>query len=282
MLTILHTTVGNETNSVSARELHKRLGVKKDFTNWIKDQIQRGAFEENIDFTVVLANAEKGVSEKVTLYSNGLYRNEKGQILPVDYILTIDTAKHIAMMSGTDKGKEIRKYFIQVERDHKVLLAQHQSLLLAQAEERTQQIKDACNSGSAKANTVIQELTSTNKKLETTNKKLQEKLDTAVNKRVLQEFNGYKSISLLHKELEIVSPTLSEFFDIFRAYNYIRTVPCTRNELATEGIGDKDSNSNPRFTYTEVMRLLDQAKPHLEYSKEKQLRHLSEDQANNY
>jgi len=222
MLTILHTTVGNETNSVSARELHKRLGVKRNFSDWIKYQIQRGAFEENIDFTIVWSdtrNVFAFLSETEMLKQFKSSQSATASGYQSDYILTIDTAKHIAMMSGTDKGKEIRKYFIQVERDHKVLLAQHQSLLLAQAEERTQhqallltqaeertqQIKEACNSGFAKANTVIQELETNNKELETnnkeletTNKKLQEKLDTAVNKRVLQEFNGYKSISLLH------------------------------------------------------------------------------------
>jgi phage anti-repressor protein len=297
MLTILHTTVGNETNSVSARELHKRLEIKTDFSDWIKYQIKRGAFEENLDFTVVWSDPRNKVafiSETEMLKQFTTSQKAVASGYQSDYILTLDTAKEIAMMSGTNKGKSVRNYFIQVERDHKVLLAQHRSLLLAQAEERTQQIKDACNSGSAKANTVIQELetnnkeletnnkelTSNNKKLETTNKELQEKLDTAVNKRVLQEYNGYKSISALYEELEIVSPTLREFFNIFRKYNYIRTVPCTRNELATEGIGAIDSKNNPRFTYTEVMRLLDQAKQELEYSKAKQLRHLSEDQAN--
>jgi phage anti-repressor protein len=100
-------------NSVSARDLYLELGVKKDFSSWIKVQLKRGLFEENIDFITVPL---KGVSEKVTLQPNGLYRNEQGQVVSVDYILTLDTAKEIAMMSGTAKGKEVRNYFIEVEK----------------------------------------------------------------------------------------------------------------------------------------------------------------------
>jgi phage anti-repressor protein/very-short-patch-repair endonuclease len=93
LIKISQAKIGDEEQHVvSARDLHKKLGVKKDFSDWIKIQIQRGFFEENIDFVVVPL---KGVSEKVTLYSNGLYRNEKGQVIPVDYILTLVTATNI-------------------------------------------------------------------------------------------------------------------------------------------------------------------------------------------
>jgi hypothetical protein len=34
----------------------------------------------------------------------------------VEYFLTIDAAKHIAMMSGTDRGFDVRDYFIECER----------------------------------------------------------------------------------------------------------------------------------------------------------------------
>lgn len=41
-----------------------------------------------------------------------------------EYILTLDSAKHIAMMSQSKKAKEIRNYFIQVEKEYIAMLKQ--------------------------------------------------------------------------------------------------------------------------------------------------------------
>ena len=49
---------------------------------------------------------------KILPITNG---NGRTQILD-DYFLTIDTAKHLAMQSQTEKGREYRTYFIQVEK----------------------------------------------------------------------------------------------------------------------------------------------------------------------
>lgn len=87
-------------NAVNARDLHEFLMIGRDFTNWIKDQIERGRFVESRDFEVF---AEKG-------------GNPSGGRPRTDYALTIDCAKHIAMLSNTDKGHEVREYFIECER----------------------------------------------------------------------------------------------------------------------------------------------------------------------
>jgi anti-repressor protein len=89
--------------TVNARELHAFLGVGKDFSNWIKDQIARARLVENRDFIIF---AEKGEN-------SGRGRSS------IEYYLTIEAGKHIAMMSGTDKGFEIRDYFIECERQAK-------------------------------------------------------------------------------------------------------------------------------------------------------------------
>lgn len=83
---------------VSARQLHEELGVKTRFSQWAKQNFKH--FRENIDFTSVVTT---------TLVNNGAKRELQ------DYALTIEMAKHIAMMSGTNKGYEIRDYFIKVE-----------------------------------------------------------------------------------------------------------------------------------------------------------------------
>jgi len=87
-------------NSVNARNLHLFLSVKQYFSDWIKYQLKRGLFEKNSDFIVVSQfcdTANKNINE---------------------YYLTLDSAKEIAMMSGTAKGKEVRNYFIQVEKEY--------------------------------------------------------------------------------------------------------------------------------------------------------------------
>jgi phage anti-repressor protein len=124
--------IGNEEiNSVLASELYEQLEIKKDFTNWMKAQIKRGMFEESFDFVVVWSYAQKGGSSKIDkLVSEGLPKGEKSKQAAFangwsyDYILSPDTAKEIAMMSQTQKGKEIRKYFINVEKVAKKMLGE--------------------------------------------------------------------------------------------------------------------------------------------------------------
>ena len=89
---------GQFENTVNARDLWSKLEVKKDFSAWYKTQVKRAKLIENRDF----------VSESVTPLSGGMVR--------IEYHLTVDAAKHIAMMSGTDRGCDVRDYFIQCER----------------------------------------------------------------------------------------------------------------------------------------------------------------------
>lgn len=86
---------------VSARQLHKTLEVKTRFSQWVEQNFK--GFEENYDFCSVVTTTQL---------------NQYGGTKELqDYALSLDTAKHLAMMSKTDKGKEVRQYFIQVEKD---------------------------------------------------------------------------------------------------------------------------------------------------------------------
>jgi len=96
----------DEVNSVNARDLYKQLEIKQEFANWIKTQINTLGLEENIDFF----SFDKNVKREI------------GSTVKKEYIITIDTAKHIAMASRTPKGKEIRNYFISVEKKLKLIL----------------------------------------------------------------------------------------------------------------------------------------------------------------
>ena len=102
----------------SARSVHAELGVKKDFSDWIKAQIKRAMLVENVDFVVLPQKGE----------------NLAGGRPALEYHLTIEAGKHIAMLSGTAKGRKVREYFLECERQAKeaaVVLTPMQTLLLA-------------------------------------------------------------------------------------------------------------------------------------------------------
>ncbi len=95
-------TVNFDTQTVSARELHKALGIEKRFSAWFETNSQ--GFVENEDFTSVLKGTE--------VQNNGGVQIRELQ----DYDLSVDMAKHICLMSRTDKGKQCRQYLIDLEK----------------------------------------------------------------------------------------------------------------------------------------------------------------------
>lgn len=95
---LLKVNYESERITLSARELHEFLNVTERFSSWF-DRMKQYGFEENHDY----------LGRKVF---NTLARQELQ-----DYQITIDMAKEIAMLQRSDKGKEIRQYFIQLERE---------------------------------------------------------------------------------------------------------------------------------------------------------------------
>lgn len=103
---------GATVETVNARNLHEGLSIGKDFSNWIKAQIKRAMLTEGVDYVVF---AQKG---------------DSGRPL-VEYHLTLEAGKHIAMLSGTAKGREVRDYFIECERKAKAPIAQSPAQMFA-------------------------------------------------------------------------------------------------------------------------------------------------------
>lgn len=91
---------------VSARELYQALEIKKSyrFSQWFETNAKH--LIENEDFTSV---------DTTTVVNNGAIKTIQ------DYLLTVDAAKQISLMSGTEKGKQVRMYFIEVEKRYKQL-----------------------------------------------------------------------------------------------------------------------------------------------------------------
>lgn len=85
---------------VDARELHSFLGVGRDFSNWIKDRIEKYGFTEGSDYVVLESSPE---------LANVLHAKK-------DYAITLDMAKEVAMLERNEKGREARRYFIECER----------------------------------------------------------------------------------------------------------------------------------------------------------------------
>ena len=86
---------------VSGRELHEVLEVKTPFKQWIDRMIAYG-FQENVDFTTINIFVQR---------ENSNLGNNK-----TDYILTLDMAKHIAMVQRTEIGMKVRNYFLECEK----------------------------------------------------------------------------------------------------------------------------------------------------------------------
>lgn len=82
---------------VSARDLHKYLEAGSNVNTWFKNQVDRAMLDEGIDFIQI-------------------YEESKGGRPSVDYALTLSSAKEISMLNGGEKGKEARKYFIEMEK----------------------------------------------------------------------------------------------------------------------------------------------------------------------
>lgn len=89
--------VNLDTQTVSARELHKQVGSTERFSAWFERQLQYG-FVENEDYT--------GCKK-----FNALAKQELK-----DYELSVDMAKEICMVQKNENARKVRQYLIDLEK----------------------------------------------------------------------------------------------------------------------------------------------------------------------
>jgi len=88
----------NKVNTVNARELHEFMEVETRFNDWITRRIEEYEFINDIDYLKMSKSDYTGIGKA-----------------PVEYYISINMAKELAMVERNQKGKEARKYFIDME-----------------------------------------------------------------------------------------------------------------------------------------------------------------------
>ena len=97
---LLKVNYDNDRITLSARELHEFLGIGTQYTKWF-DRMSEYGFYENVDYQAIS-------QKRLTAQGN--------ETTYIDHEITLDMAKEIAMIQRSDKAKEVRQYFLELER----------------------------------------------------------------------------------------------------------------------------------------------------------------------
>lgn len=106
LIRLNETQINNEiVKTINARDLHEFLEVKSRYNDWIRNRINKYGFLENQDF-VCLSKSLATVTDD----------GRQGSSIMTEHFLTLDIAKHLAIIENNDKGREARQHFIECER----------------------------------------------------------------------------------------------------------------------------------------------------------------------
>ena len=109
------------------RELHRELRSGKDFSNWAKKRLK--VFIKGEDYEISLAQTGERVH---------------GGHNRIDYAVSIECAKHIAMMEQTEWVRQVRQYFIEFEKALKAA-APKQETIQAQPKQKASPLMSIAN-----------------------------------------------------------------------------------------------------------------------------------------
>lgn len=100
---------GNQ--GINAREVHRLLNVGRDYSTWIRVRIKQAGFIENQDFVIVENLSSPKLASANNEQSSPMARPQK----LIDYIVSLDMAKHLCLMEKNEIGRAVRQHFIEAE-----------------------------------------------------------------------------------------------------------------------------------------------------------------------
>lgn len=106
---------GRDSNIVSAKALHKALGVGNDFSTWIKLRIDEYGFVLGTDYAVFDSSNFRNQSTNFEQDEASWVTKRGGDRRSKDYGFSLGMAKELAMIERNEQGRAIRRYFIQCE-----------------------------------------------------------------------------------------------------------------------------------------------------------------------
>ena len=98
LVPVYETSTGEKV--VYGSELHAVLEVRSRFNDWVRNRLNDCEAVENEEYEAFTKNLVSGGQSK-------------------EYLIKLDTAKEMAMLERNEKGKQVRRYFIQVEKKYK-------------------------------------------------------------------------------------------------------------------------------------------------------------------
>lgn len=107
-------TIGNtQCLTIDGRTLHSVLGVRRDFSTWMKGRISKYGFVQGQDFEVF---TKTGGNSELDSPNLGNQKNHGGDRRSIEYRCTLGMGKELCMVENNEKGRVARRYFIECER----------------------------------------------------------------------------------------------------------------------------------------------------------------------
>lgn len=106
---------GENVTAVNARNLWKFLESRQDFSSWIKRRIEKYGFIEGRDY----------------LLHQFMEQLPSGAKHRIEYMVSLDMAKELAMVENNERGRQARQYFIEVEKRYRQTAVTAESIMAA-------------------------------------------------------------------------------------------------------------------------------------------------------